>query len=687
MSDPTALLTSHAWENKYDEFKAQLAKMDRSQINALNSRGQCALYCAARKGHIPILLDLINHPLIDLNVAATPHGGTPLHAAGFAEYNAAECVGLLIAKGADKERKNSTNLNPRQEADWLNLRAAAEVYELYEKEGIQGLINKYQSIKKLVEQDRIGEKKKSISSLRLNQSGNSLNEVSKDAPEESKDAPKSSRGIIKKSDSNKHFKSVTKSDHDESDKDKKSKKKTPTPRGSNKDKMSSITTTKSKKSFSVSPHKNLTTSKGGSNGGGGLTTQEEKLEADLAIGKDKNSSKGRRTSVGMKINPKTDTEAASTDLDGNEEVKGENDVAKTEDSDDDDVEWCFHVELAEEWRPDCKYVKEIPFIAAPYVPSFFRSHTLYTSTICDDIYISPFEAPLEENFTEEYVDFQNQFLILDYQELEHPDDTLVRQLSSDDPSHWGFQFCNINQLPFTRSNEAATFELCTESKFIIDSSRACNEEEIMLLNSSPFALDSRHDQKRHEFDNMNDNEFRNIYVFERVNDPSIGAEEISPFLPRPLAHLNNLEGFLESLDSMVDSSDCFSIGEVGIYEKLGIAHINESKDFLMDALYLENDETPEGANEEFTGMFKPTFKQDRDVTKFKVPINNIPSTSDSINSGGQTPRSNTSSGGRDGRSNTLTGGKPDELPNQSVKKKSSHTKHHHSKSSNNPTDS
>jgi hypothetical protein len=41
--------------------------------------GQSALYCACRNGHNKIVIELINTSGIDVNVTATPHGGTPLH--------------------------------------------------------------------------------------------------------------------------------------------------------------------------------------------------------------------------------------------------------------------------------------------------------------------------------------------------------------------------------------------------------------------------------------------------------------------------------------------------------------------------------------------------------------------------------------------------------------------------------
>eukprot|EP01126_Amoeba_proteus_P057412 TRINITY_DN7306_c0_g1_i15.p1 TRINITY_DN7306_c0_g1~~TRINITY_DN7306_c0_g1_i15.p1 ORF type:complete len:322 (+),score=43.95 TRINITY_DN7306_c0_g1_i15:101-967(+) len=48
-------------------------------VNGLNSRGQCALYAAARQGHHDIILELLKYPKLDVDKACGDHKGTALH--------------------------------------------------------------------------------------------------------------------------------------------------------------------------------------------------------------------------------------------------------------------------------------------------------------------------------------------------------------------------------------------------------------------------------------------------------------------------------------------------------------------------------------------------------------------------------------------------------------------------------
>jgi len=96
----------YAWENRLDELKAATPKIqDLKLINALNCRGQSALYCACRNGNNRVIVELLNNEKIDVNVKAHPHGGTPLHVA--AANGKTEAVALLLTSNATVTIKNS----------------------------------------------------------------------------------------------------------------------------------------------------------------------------------------------------------------------------------------------------------------------------------------------------------------------------------------------------------------------------------------------------------------------------------------------------------------------------------------------------------------------------------------------------------------------------------------------------
>lgn len=110
------------------------------------------MYCAARNGSASIMIELLNFPGIDINIVCKDNLSTPLHgmnlfttyiiifinefsrkfcvftftiyaplnflfkllAAGFADKP--ELVALLLARGADYDKKNSLGLSAKQEA-------------------------------------------------------------------------------------------------------------------------------------------------------------------------------------------------------------------------------------------------------------------------------------------------------------------------------------------------------------------------------------------------------------------------------------------------------------------------------------------------------------------------------------------------------------------------------------------
>lgn len=270
-------------------------------------------------------------------------------------------------------------------------------------------------------------------------------------------------------------------------------------------------------------------------------------------------------------------------------------AGQSEESDDDLFEnWSFHVELANDWQPECKFIPEIPYIAASFVPSF-RSNALYTNVICDAIYKSPFESPLEEDYTVDYVNYEvTHELAVEFVEGEDPDVSLMRRIDSSIPGEWGFPFDFIPQLPFAPAESSSKFEIHLENNFLIDSSRSINDEEVIILNSSPFAFDPRWEQRRIDLEMANHRmDWQSIFVFDKPRGPIL-QPACSPFEVRPIAHLNDLEQFLIELQSQMEENDhgmpSFSIGEPGLYEKLGIY---PREDDMSNSSWLENLESVE----------------------------------------------------------------------------------------------
>lgn len=143
--------TGYAWNNNVAEFKQALKVIFPGDINNLNSRGQSALYCAAHRGNLDILVELLNFPGLDVNTVAGGHGGTALHAAGFNEHDGA--VALLLAAGADSGQVNTRGISGRQDA----VGKAIDAYELFGKES-HVFQESYPLVKKLVLKKPVEEK-------------------------------------------------------------------------------------------------------------------------------------------------------------------------------------------------------------------------------------------------------------------------------------------------------------------------------------------------------------------------------------------------------------------------------------------------------------------------------------------------------------------------------------------------
>jgi len=139
--NPADKLCSAAWTNDVATVK-QLLTSD--NLNARSSRGQSALYCAARQGSAAVVLYLLNYGGIDIDQQVPEHGGTALHAASFAEHT--QIVALLLSKGANSGLANLKGLTARQEA----APKTREVYHLFERKGMDALRQAYPIVDQLV---------------------------------------------------------------------------------------------------------------------------------------------------------------------------------------------------------------------------------------------------------------------------------------------------------------------------------------------------------------------------------------------------------------------------------------------------------------------------------------------------------------------------------------------------------
>jgi len=134
-------LCNAAWQGDAIEVTTLLSDENvASFINLPNPRGQCALYCAARQGHVGVLLELLKCPHIDLNAQVPDHGATPLHAASFENHD--EVVAMLLASGANYSLKNKIGLDARQEAKGTCL----DVYSIFLESGTKALMHRFPNI-------------------------------------------------------------------------------------------------------------------------------------------------------------------------------------------------------------------------------------------------------------------------------------------------------------------------------------------------------------------------------------------------------------------------------------------------------------------------------------------------------------------------------------------------------------
>jgi len=117
------------WTGNVDKL-LECFKEPNFNVNCLNRRGQTPLYCAAHEGQTQIMIQLLNHPDIDVNQLIEPHFGTALHAAAF--YEKIEAVALLLAKGGDPSIRNIYNFRPSDECPESSKDILTEFESLYD---------------------------------------------------------------------------------------------------------------------------------------------------------------------------------------------------------------------------------------------------------------------------------------------------------------------------------------------------------------------------------------------------------------------------------------------------------------------------------------------------------------------------------------------------------------------------
>lgn len=136
----------HAWDNQESELRKLIPQIkEQKLLNALNIRGQSALYSAARNGHSKIIIELLNTHGIDINVTSTPHSGTPLHAAG--SNGRVEAVAILLAGGANASLSNTSGLKARD--DHGNNEKIKEVYAQFDSEPLLTFLLSWPIVKEL----------------------------------------------------------------------------------------------------------------------------------------------------------------------------------------------------------------------------------------------------------------------------------------------------------------------------------------------------------------------------------------------------------------------------------------------------------------------------------------------------------------------------------------------------------
>eukprot|EP01127_Copromyxa_protea_P010368 TRINITY_DN2523_c0_g3_i1.p1 TRINITY_DN2523_c0_g3~~TRINITY_DN2523_c0_g3_i1.p1 ORF type:complete len:958 (-),score=203.98 TRINITY_DN2523_c0_g3_i1:27-2900(-) len=141
-------LCSAAWNGgDIEKFQEILSFLSVDEINKTNSRGQTALYCAARQGYVDYVVALLNVPGIDLNKGEVSKKSTPLHVAGWEQH--VLIVAMLLWMGADSDIKNAFKLSPKDEARG----EAIFIYPILQAEGLPGIAKKMPDVLSLTPSD------------------------------------------------------------------------------------------------------------------------------------------------------------------------------------------------------------------------------------------------------------------------------------------------------------------------------------------------------------------------------------------------------------------------------------------------------------------------------------------------------------------------------------------------------
>eukprot|EP01126_Amoeba_proteus_P045702 TRINITY_DN5131_c1_g1_i1.p1 TRINITY_DN5131_c1_g1~~TRINITY_DN5131_c1_g1_i1.p1 ORF type:complete len:391 (+),score=63.65 TRINITY_DN5131_c1_g1_i1:60-1175(+) len=108
------VLCTACWRGDLDEVKEMLKKPEYLHvINGHNKKGQTPLFCATRKGHLEIVILLLEHDA-DVDLTVIENGSTPLHAACFGGHK--EVIAALLIAGANPHKRNSIGLSSIKEA-------------------------------------------------------------------------------------------------------------------------------------------------------------------------------------------------------------------------------------------------------------------------------------------------------------------------------------------------------------------------------------------------------------------------------------------------------------------------------------------------------------------------------------------------------------------------------------------
>lgn len=137
-------LCNASWNNDMEKALSLLQGHEAPYIiNHYNERGQTALYCACRQGHVELVRHMLSISAIDLDLQMQGHMGTALHAASFFCY--VDICAMLLYAGANASIRNSKGLVCVEEA--LSV-PVSEVFQIHSKDGNEGIKKAYPFVRK-----------------------------------------------------------------------------------------------------------------------------------------------------------------------------------------------------------------------------------------------------------------------------------------------------------------------------------------------------------------------------------------------------------------------------------------------------------------------------------------------------------------------------------------------------------